>query len=490
MTGSPWVARSATGVPMRLTTKLTLVLVACVATVLSLAGAWTLAQETARVEADLRHDARAYGRDLVELLRLYRDEHGVPATHDLLARFAATQEDVGLRWVPAAELEPEDRALLARGQSFARHDPTGRRQLTFLPLDGPGSQTAIELSESLDQEDEAMRLVARRVGLTTLATVALLGLLAAWTGVRMVGRPMHELVVMARRIGQGDLGRRLALAQRDEIGELAREMNLMCDRLLEARQRLEQETAARIEALEHLRQADRLATIGQLAAGVAHELGTPLNVVQGRADQIAAGGLPAEELTESARAISGLARRMAGTIRQVLDYARPRPAEKRRQDLRAQVRRAAGMLRRLADEARVELHLEPPAEPIEVDLDEGKIEQVLINLIVNAIHSMPQGGRVSLRTGRDRRAPPGQGAPAELETAWVEIGDQGEGITPEHLARLWEPFFTTKAVGHGTGLGLPIARELVSEHGGWIEVESEVGRGSVFRVCLPLGAGA
>ena len=476
--------------PMRLITKLTLVLVACVVVVLSLTGAWTIAQESARVEADVRHDARAYGRNLVELLRLYRDEHGQEATQALLARFAATAEDVELRWVRAAEVSPAEREQIAAGIGFTRLDPQRQRLITLLPLDGAGSEVAIELSESLAQQAESLQLVVRRVGLTTLATVLALSALAAWIGVRLVGRPMHELVVMARRIGQGDLGRRLALAQRDEIGELAREMNLMCDRLLEARQRLERESAARIEALEHLRQADRLATIGQLAAGVAHELGTPLNVVQGRADLIAGGALEPGELEENARIISQLARRMAGTIRQVLDFARPRPPDKSPHDLRRLTRRAAGMLRQLAEQARVELHLDPEVEPIQALVDGGKIEQVLTNLIVNAIHSMPDGGQARLRVYRDRRAPPEltpHTSGEELDVACVELSDQGMGITPEHLARLWEPFFTTKEVGKGTGLGLPIARELVTEHGGWIEVQSEVGRGSTFRVYLPRG---
>jgi signal transduction histidine kinase len=481
---------------MRLTARLTLVFIACVALVLTLNGAWWIHQESLRIEADARHDALEYGRSLVELLRLYRDEHGEEATRALLDRFEAPQADVQLRWVRleggggGSDAPLADPGSLRAGGAHSvvdRAAPGGGRLLTYLPLDGPRGASALELSESLAKQVESFQVGVQRVALTALATALALGLLAAWTGVRLVGRPMHELVVLARRIGQGDLSQRLALAQRDEVGELAREMNLMCDRLLEARQRLERETAARIEALERLRQADRLATVGQLAAGVAHELGTPLSVIQGRADLLAGGGLEPGEVEENGRIIGGLARRMATTIRQVLDYARPRPADKSEHDLVRVARRVQEMLRHLAEQARVELHIDAREEPLVASVDVGKLEQVLTNLIVNGIHSMPAGGRLELRLSRRRGPVPGgaDGQPREL--VCVEVVDQGEGISPEHMGRLWEPFFTTKAVGHGTGLGLPIARGLVAEHGGCIEVQSEIGQGSTFRVLLPRG---
>lgn len=478
---------------MKLVTKLTIVLIASVALVLSLTGLWTVHHESRQIEEDVLHDARAYGRNLVELLRLCRDEHGEEAASALLHRFGEASAGVELRWVDEDELSPAERERLRRGETSTRLSGEGseRSLTTLLPLEGQGSRVALEVSESLAQEIESFNAAVRRTLVATMATTLALGLLTAWIGVRLVGQPMHELVVLARRIGQGELGRRLALAQNDEVGELAREMNTMCDQLLEARARLERETAARLEALERLRQADRLVTIGTLAAGVAHEVGTPLNVVQGRAELIEAGGLEPEELRENARIIGALTRRMAGIIRQVLDFARPSPPDLAPHDLSRLTRRVAGMLRPLAARAGVELHLEL-ADPIVAEVDGGKIEQALTNLIVNGVQSMSGGGKVTVRVSEARRAPPGTEAArsGEIDVACLEIADQGVGISPEHLARLWEPFFTTKAVGEGTGLGLPIARELVGEHGGWIEVESETGRGSTFRVILPRKAAA
>src|SRR5512142_3555308 len=125
----------------------------------------------------------------------------------------------------------------------------------------------------------------------------------AVAGFHFVGRPMRALVAKARRIGAGDLSQPLELAQRDELGELAREMNQMCERLAEAQVRLQEETQRRLDTSEQLRHADRLTTVGKLASGVAHELGTPLNVVSARAKMIASGETTPAETTEYAQII-------------------------------------------------------------------------------------------------------------------------------------------------------------------------------------------
>jgi len=331
------------------------------------------------------------------------------------------------------------------------------------------------------------------VVLATVAAAALLGAVAAVVGARLVGKPMQELVLLARRVAQGDLTGRLRRHQRDEIGELANEMNLMCDRLVAAREDLQRETNARIAAIERLRQNDRLATVGRVAAGIAHELGTPLSVIQGHADLIAGSGLDSNQLPESAQTIGRLTRRMAGTIRQMLDFARHREATKDEHDLLAVVRRSLMLLEDLARRSGVSIDLE--GEPARAEVDAAQIEQVVTNLTLNAIHAMPDGGVVRVRVESARETPPareGAGtAGSTVDVARIRVEDHGTGIRPEHLAILFEPFFTTKPVGQGTGLGLPIAQAIVHEHGGWIEVHSEVGAGSTFVVHLPRdGTGA
>jgi two-component system NtrC family sensor kinase len=246
------------------------------------------------------------------------------------------------------------------------------------------------------------------------------------------------------------------------LSELAEELNTMCDRLVAARERIATESAARLTALDQLRHADRLATIGQLASGVAHELGTPLNVVAGYAKMIASDEAP-DENRASARVIAEQAVRMTAIIRQLLDFARRNKPRLSLGDLAAVTKHTIEMLSHLAQQRRVELRLSSPRPSARVRMDEAQIQQAITNLILNAIQAMPGGG----------------------QHVRLAIHDQGPGIAPEHLSHIFEPFFTTKDVGEGTGLGLSVCYGIVQEHGGFIEVESAVGAGTRFSVFLP-----
>lgn len=470
---------------MRVTYKLTVILLLCVAGVLALYGWLSVRREARLIEGDALHDARVYGEFLSELVAQMWTDHGPGATAALLERVNGTVEDVQVRLL-TDDLPSAARDALRDGEAVLRLDRDAGRVLTHFPL--PGGGAALEVQERLTQEEAYLRDSVQRVVLTSIATAALFGVIAIVVGARFVGRPMHELVMMARRVGDGDLTRRLSLGQRDEIGDLAREMNLMCDHLARARLELERETAARIDAIERLRHADRLSTVGRLAAGMAHELGTPLSVIQGHADLLADGALSPEETAESARVIGHLTRRMAGTIRQTLDFARLQRAVKDAYDVHRLCRRVLDMLEELARRTAVSLRLE--GERVMALVDGYQLEQVVTNLVVNSIQAMPDGGEVLVTVRAERRHPPPRSPRATegvLDVVSVTVTDHGVGIPPDHVAQLWEPFFTTKAVGQGTGLGLPIVQGIVEDHGGWIEVQSEVGTGSTFTVCLPRG---
>ncbi|MEZ4299862.1 MAG: histidine kinase dimerization/phospho-acceptor domain-containing protein [Polyangiaceae bacterium] len=205
-------------------------------------------------------------------------------------------------------------------------------------------------------------------------------------------RPLQALVTQARRIGEGDLSGRLAIAQEDEMGELGREMNAMCERLAGAQARVLAETSQRIAALTQLRHADRLTTVGKLASGVAHELGTPLNVVGGRAKLILQEPGQAEAVAHSARIISEQAERMTRIIRQMLDFARRRGPQKETVDLAELSARTAAMLEPMGRKHGASIVVEPGGEA-KTEADPAALEQVLTNLIVNAIQAMPEGAR-------------------------------------------------------------------------------------------------
>jgi signal transduction histidine kinase len=323
------------------------------------------------------------------------------------------------------------------------------------------------------------------MALATLAIALVSGLIAILLGTRFVGRPLKQVRDKARRLGAGDFAGRLDLRQHDEIGELAEEMNVLGDRLADATRRLAEEHEAKIDALEQLRHTDRLATVGQLASGIAHELGTPLSVVSARAAMMASDAAAEGESKANARVIVEQAGRMTDIIRQLLDFARRRGAQMTVTDLRRIVERTLDLLSTVARTRHVTLALEAPAEPMLARIDQGQIQQALTNVILNGIQAMPRGGRLTISVGVQRARPPAERGGVESEYLCVTVADEGDGIPAESLPRIFEPFYTTKDVGEGTGLGLSVAYGIVTEHGGWIEVESTPGAGSRFRILLP-----
>lgn len=348
--------------------------------------------------------------------------------------------------------------------------------------------SALELTQPLAPMQKYVRTtVIRRVQLF-VAFLIVGGALVWWLGIHLVGRPVHIMVDQARSVGQGDLSASNELGNtRDEIGELATGLNDMVADLRLARSNLDEETTRRLAAMEQLNHAERLATVGKLASGLAHELGTPLNVVAGRAKMIAGENMNREEIIDSATVIENQAERMTGIIRQLLDFARSRPMEKKLVTLLQPVENVVHMVSPIAAQAKVEIDIQPGDRMPRVEVDVRQLQQVLSNLIVNAIHAMPTGGRITIRIGQRLAEPPADHGGREAVYAYVEVSDTGVGIPEENLGRIFTPFFSTKQVGEGTGLGLSIAHGIVREHGGWLTAASVVSEGSTFTVYLPMG---
>jgi two-component system sensor histidine kinase HydH len=229
----------------------------------------------------------------------------------------------------------------------------------------------------------------------------------------------------------------------------------------------------------NLRRAEKLATIGTLAAGVAHEVGTPLGIISGRAEQLLA-RVPDGESPERKGLTSILTQvdKVSTTIRQLLDFARVRPIETTALTPHQALASAAALLEHRFRQQQVQLVVDAPPSVPAVAADPGQLEQVLVNLLINACDACASGGHVTARaTARDG-------------TVEIAIADDGCGIASEHLSSVLDPFFTTKKRGQGTGLGLTIAADIVKNHEGTLEIESEVGRGTTVRVCLPIAKGA
>ncbi len=233
-------------------------------------------------------------------------------------------------------------------------------------------------------------------------------------------------------------------------------------------------------AIDQLRHAERLNVVGKLAAGVAHELGTPLNLVLGNAELIAEEADAPEPVRARARTIVDQVGRMTRIIRQLLTFARKRGTATESADLAACVREGTALLVPMARKQELELVTEIADGPVMVRGSGVELAQVLNNLVINAIQATPSGGEVrvacAVRPG-DARHPP---------TAAMTVSDTGTGIAAENVTRIFDPFFTTKEVGVGTGLGLSVTYGIVEDFGGRIEVDSRLGEGTRFTVTLPL----
>ncbi len=357
---------------------------------------------------------------------------------------------------------------------------------TYVPLRIDGNDSgAIEVADTTPEDDAHFRhsLIASIVSL--LGVTGLCAGVIYWNGVRMVARPLTQLMNQVDRIGHGDLNAQPLPHSNDELGTLAGAINQMRERLIQQRQTIREETKVRVQTQQQLRHADRLGTVGTLAAGLAHELGTPLNVVAGRAGLIAGERLSAQEVTRSAQTIKAEAERMTGTIRQLLDFARQSTPQAVPLGLSELVDKTCDFIRPLAEKSKVEIHLSSSGEPFTIVADEAQIQQVITNLLTNAIQAMPGGGRIEVGIRRELDAPPGDTPPAEGGFVCVSIRDTGPGMTAAELEPIFEPFYTTKEIGKGTGLGLSIAYGIVREHQGWIDAESQPDVGTLFRVFLP-----
>jgi two-component system NtrC family sensor kinase len=487
---------------VRLARKITVAVAAAILAVMAAHAYFLLHREVVLFDADLARSVRLKQALRASITKVW-EAYGDAAAQDLVEHVISDAVDgVRVRWtwldakagdprhldLPADQIEQ-----LTKGERvvvFRKETDTTTERYTYLPETSPGKRPAVlEFVESI-HEQRAFVVASRWQILLATAAIILACTVAVYAlGLRYVGRPVQRLRDRLRAIAAGDLETSLRLAQNDEIGDLALEIDGMCRDLSDARRKLAAETEARMHALERLRHTDRLTTIGQLAAGVAHELGTPLSVITGRAEMIASGEATGERADASARVIVDQAQHMTQMIRELLDFSRQRGPRFGLASVRAVCARTVDTLALIARRERITIAADLGDDPLLVSADEHQIEQALVNLIVNAMQAMPSGGTVHVASRGRRARPPGDGGP-DGPFACVTVVDHGTGIAADDVPRLFEPFFTTKAPGEGTGLGLAVAHGIVRDHGGWIEVESELGRGSRFTFYLPMTAEA
>jgi len=317
------------------------------------------------------------------------------------------------------------------------------------------------VSSSLDS-DSRNGVIAVAAGGAFIVCVAVIMVLAV-----QIRRPMLELQDKIARVQLGDMDVSVSFADRqDEIGDLGRDFNDMVAQLKASREEINRLHQTQMSRAEHF------ATLGELAAGLAHEIRNPLAGIAGVLD-IVGRDLPA---TSAAREVIQDAKQEAMQINRILtellDTARPKPPQFRVTDIVGTVEHAVLFARQQAVTKHISIEFEVKEALPPVEHDPNQINQVLLNLLLNAIQSMEKPGTIRVALEQDD------------DLAIISVSDEGKGIAPENLSHIFRPFFTTK--GHGTGLGLSLARRMVESHGGSISVDSEVGSGTRFAVRLPI----
>ncbi len=400
--------------------------------------------------------------------------------------------------IASGEALPRDDAVIEQalrtGESTASLIVTGSsRVLRYVrPFRWPGGRTgAVEVRQSLAQAEEEFARAVRKGVVSRLVVLALFVLSIVAVTRWSIARPIRALIDGARAVGGGNLAQRIHLRRHDELKELADEFNRMAEHLEQAHQAGIAQSEERLRLEREVQQAQKLAAVGMLAVEVAHEVGTPLGVISGRAEALERVISPDHAERRHLDVIRKQTDRIAGIIRSLLDYARPRRPSLRRESLAPVLARVADLLesRYRAKAARMVLDL--PAELPRILADAEQLQQLFINLLGNALDASPAGAAVRVTIGPEPLLPaPGRAeivrGKAETPTLDVHIVDEGLGMTADALAHVFEPFFSTKARVQGTGLGLPIVEEIVRAHRGEVAMLSISGRGTEVIVRLPL----
>lgn len=446
----------------------------------------------------------------------------------------AARGDAGKGESPPPSPPPDDPSRVERlrrvaeitGQPYGEHVIIGGRPVYAYMFPLRGSQhrivAAVDILRPEVEVDRAYERAVRDAILTLGSLSLLLVLLLSLTVRQEMTRPLLRLVTGVDEVTRGDYTGAILRERNDEVGLLADRFNEMTRSLRQAREEILAGVDAKLQLEQRLRHSDKLATIGQLAAGIAHEVGTPLNVIGGRARVMARRAEDPQAVTKNAEIIATQAERITKIIQQLLDYARRKAPARGPVDLRAVCSSTLDFLEHQLQTRGVAAVVQPyalqmssgpaaeagsPERPAAEVFDEGsapdqpivlgdadQLQQVCLNLCMNAIQAMPEGGKLQLQLHGLVRKRPGLDRASPGSYVMLAVEDNGIGIDAEHIGRIFEPFYSTKNADSdpdrsgGSGLGLSVSAGIVKDHDGWIECERRaagLGGGTIFRVYLP-----
>lgn len=498
---------------MKLGTKLIVFLVTTVIVIMTVHGYLSVRQDEENAEREIRVGMRGFARAIqVSLGHFYGDLQDLAATQKFIDAVGPRGNIHGLILYGPDGKRVAASASLRHGQDFLELNPAPIFALDPRSVlkNGKGTEGYIRGQDRLihyriepvfDSRAQPVGafVIARRgsrmivtiqdrrnrIFMTTSALVGLLSVLILVIVRRSITRPINTLISGIREIGKGRWEQRLQIKGRDEVASLANEFNLMSEELQLSYSRLVDEQQDKLKLERELRHSERLASVGRLAAGLAHEIGTPLNIIGGRAEYLLRRPRGPEELTSNLEIIRSQSDRITAIVRQLLEFSRRREPVFRSVDFLALLGNIKSLLEHRLQEKSVCVEITGPAAPLIITADPDLLQQVFINLFSNSLHALRKPGAIRIRTEITGEAP--STAAALQSGSWLRVTfeDNGAGIAPEHLGRVFDPFFTTKDIGEGTGLGLSISYGVIKDHGGDIRVESIPGKYTRFVIHLP-----
>jgi two-component system NtrC family sensor kinase len=493
---------------MNVSARLVLLLTITISAVMSAATWFTLRQRAATLESAARDEVRAHALTLQIALE---EDYSTNRTLDAQRLVDRMRENSGLYGVflfdingvmtiSSNELAPEEMRDISQAK---RAITTGHRVEAARELDGVEVYSVIVPVQKNGVRIGALEVAAPIAFVRAhindarsdiILTASLLGLAVLLVTLLVthysLTRPVRSLLDGALALGRGALDYRVPIPRGGgEFAVLAREFNRMADSLDVQARKAAREAEERLALERRLRHSENLAMVGRLAAGVAHEMGAPLQVIDGRAKQL----LNNPEVTLEARQrnltiIRSQSDRITRIVRQLLNLSRPYNLSLQTAELSKLISGTIELIEINAERSGVQIEVTAPEE-IEVQADPDLLHQVFLNICQNAVQAMSvqhlENGRQAIDKRLEVRLEP-QGATKDgRDFAAVRFADTGGGIAPEHLAQIFDPFFTTKDIGQGTGLGLAVSNRIIEEHGGWIEVINNEAGGATFSVFLP-----
>jgi signal transduction histidine kinase len=459
------------------------------ALVAAAAGLWSLhafeRQMEKRMQKDLELVARAIKQPLSHAIQREREgsiAQALDSAFSIGRVYGAYVYDAeGKKISASGRHQPESRPeqvsrLVEDGRQHGEYGEVAGRDVYsyFVPLTDSGGRITgmLQLTRRRSDFQEQIRNIRHKAVLIFIGAFAGLTGLVLYGHHRALGKHLNRFSQTMTNISQGDRKQRFKPGGPREILALGAHFNLMMDNIDRAEQEIARGRAEQQELEKRLRQAEKLAAIGQLSAGVAHELGTPLSVIEGKSQR----ALRIPELPDAAadniNAIQTQSKRMEQIIRQLLDFSRQSQIRLRSVKLAQVARSAAAAMEPESDRLNVSVELSGKSGE-SMEADSVQIEQALANLLKNAIQASAPGGYVKISWHLwDNQAV-------------FQIEDSGSGIDEQSRKKLFEPFFTTKPVGEGTGLGLAVVHGIIEAHGGSIDVGSSPMGGACFKLMLP-----